>query len=154
MTRRKTSPQKKESETVLSHRVTKFGLQFNVRKPIQKHYYTATGGSRKSIKDSRDFMTAEFRSDQAEIKNQLNEMQSKLEVLTTRVNEVDERVSDIEDKLIAKRETEEKRDKQLKDHEDTLREINDSLRKKNLRLIGVPEAPKGTEDQNMYLNKF
>ena len=40
-------------------------------------------------------------------------MQSKLEVLTTRVNEV-ERVSDIEDKLMARRETEEKREKQLK----------------------------------------
>ena len=42
--------------------------------------------------------------------------------------------------MIAKRETEEKRDKQLKDHEDRLREINDSLRKKNLCLIGVPEG--------------
>ena len=72
--------------------------------------------------------------------NQLNEMQSKLEVLMTRVNEVEEQVSDIEEKLMAKRETEEKRDKQLKDHEDRLREISDSLRKKNLRLIGVPEG--------------
>ena len=45
-------------------------------KPIQKHYYKATGGSRKKHKDSRDFMTAEFRYNQAEIKNQLNEMQS------------------------------------------------------------------------------
>ena len=54
----------------------------------------------KSIKDSRDFMTAEFRSNQAEIKNQLNEMQYKLEVLTTTVKEVEERGSDIEDKLI------------------------------------------------------
>ena len=62
-------------------------------------------------------------------------------------------MGDIEDKLMAKRETEEKRDRQLKDHEVRLREINDSLRKKNLRLIGVPEAPKGTEGQNMYLNK-
>ena len=94
----------------------------------------------KSIKDSRDFMTAEFRANQAEIKNQLNETQSKLEVLMMRVNKVEERVSDIEDKLMAKRETEEKRDKQLKDHEDRLREINDSLRKKNLNLIGVPKA--------------
>ena len=90
----------------------------------------------------RDFMTAEFRSNQAEIKNQLNEMQSKLEILTTRVNEVEERVSDIEDKLMATRKTEETRDKQLKDHEDRLREINDSLWKKNLHLIG---APKGAE---------
>ena len=31
----------------------------------------------KSMKDSRDFMTGEFRSNQAKIKNQLNEMQSK-----------------------------------------------------------------------------
>ena len=51
-------------------------------------------------------------------------------------------MSDIEDKLMAKRETEEKRDKQLKDREDRSREINDSLRKKNLRLIGFPECAK------------
>ena len=59
-----------------------------------------------------------------------------------RVNEVEEQVIDIEDKLMAKRETEEKRDKQLKDHEDRLKEINDSLRKKNLCLIGFPEGTK------------
>ena len=69
-------------------------------------------------------------------------MQSKLEVLMMRVNEVEERVSDIEDKFMAKRETEVKRDRQLKDKEDRLREINDSLRKKNLHLIGVPEGAK------------
>ena len=93
----------------------------------------------KSIKDSRDFTTAEFRSNQAEIKNQLNEMQSKLEVLMTRVNDVEGRVSDIENKLMARTEAEEKREKQLKDHEERFREINDSLRRKNLHIIGVPE---------------
>lgn len=81
----------------------------------------------KSIKDSRDFVTAEFRSNQAKIKNPLNEKQSKLQVLMMRVNKVEEQVSDIEDKLMAKNEAEEKREKQLKDHEDRLREINDSL---------------------------
>ena len=39
-------------------------------------------------KSITDFVTAEFRSNQAEIKNKLNEMQSKLDVLTTRVDEV------------------------------------------------------------------
>ena len=57
-----------------------------------------------------------------------------------RVNEVEERVSDIEDKLMARKEAEEKREKQLKDHKERLREINDSLRRKNLHLIGVPEG--------------
>ena len=141
MTRRKTSPQKKESETVLSPTELQ-NLDYNSMSESQfrSTIIQLLVALEKSIKDSRDFMTAEFRANQAEIKNQLNEMQSKLEVLTTRVNEVEERVSDLEDKLIAKRETEEKRDKQLKDHEDRLREINDSLRKKNLRLIGVPEG--------------
>ena len=67
-------------------------------------------------------------------------------------------MSDIEDKLMAKRETEEKRDKQLKDHEDRIREINDSLRKKNLCVIGGPkgaERDRGSEyvfEQNIAEN--
>ena len=50
-------------------------------------------------------------------------------------------MSDREDKLMARRETGERREKQLKDHEDRLRELHDSLRRKNLRLIGVAEGP-------------
>ena len=46
---------------------------------MQKHKYKAPGDSGKSMKDSRDFMTAEYRSNQAKIKNQLNVMESKLE---------------------------------------------------------------------------
>ena len=65
---------------------------------------------KKSIKDSRDFVTAELGSNQTEIKNRLNEMQSKLDVLTAKVNEVEERVSDIEDKLMVRKEVEEKRE--------------------------------------------
>ena len=51
------------------------------------------------------------------------------------------------------KEAEEKREKQLKDHEERLREINDSLRRKNLRLIGVPDGVERTEVQKVYLNK-
>ena len=43
---------------------------------------------------------------------------------------------------MANRETEKKEKKQLKDHEERLHEINDSLRRKNIRLIGVPEGIK------------
>ena len=57
-----------------------------------------------------------------------------------RVNEVEERVSDIEDKMMVRKEAGEKREKQLKDHEEKVREINESLRRKNLCLIGVPES--------------
>ena len=40
------------------------------------------------------------------------------------------KVNDIEDKLMARKETEEKKRKTIKDHEERLREINDSLRRK------------------------
>ena len=80
-------------------------------------------------------------------------MQSKLEVFMTRVNEVEEWVIDIEDKLVARKEAEEKKRKTLKDYEEKLREIKDSLRRKNLRLIGVAEGDEGTEDLKVYLNK-
>ena len=109
MTRRKNSPQKKESETDLSPTELQ-NLDYNSMSESQfrSTIIKLLVALEKSIKDSRDFMTAEFRSNQAEIKNQLNEMQSKLEVLTTRVNEVEELVSDTEEKLVAERETEEK----------------------------------------------
>ena len=55
-----------------------------------------------------------------------------------RVNELGERVSATEDKLMAKRKAEEKTEKQLKDHEERLREITESLRRKK-RMIAVPQ---------------
>ena len=47
----------------------KIWKQFNVEKPIQKHNYKGTSGfgEKKNIKNSRDFMLAEFRSNQTEI---------------------------------------------------------------------------------------
>ena len=58
-------------------------------------------------------------------------MQFQLHGLKARVNEVEERMSDIEDKLMERKEAEEKREKQLV-HEECLREINDSLIRKNI----------------------
>ena len=87
MTRRKTLHQRKESETVPLPQSYKIWITMSERQ-FRSTIVKLLEALEKSIKDSRDFMTAEFRSNQAEIKNQLNEMQSKLEVLTTRVNEV------------------------------------------------------------------
>ena len=51
-------------------------------------------------------------------------------------------MSNIEDKSKARKEAEERRVKQLKDHKERLREINNSLRRKNLRIIVIPESAK------------
>ena len=86
MTRKKNSPKKKESETVLSATELQ-NLDYN---SISESQFRSTiikllVALEKSIKDSRDFMTAELTSYQAKIINQLNEMQPKLEVLTMRL---------------------------------------------------------------------
>ena len=91
MTRRKNSPRKKESETVLSATELQ-NLDYNLMSENQfrNTIIKLLVALEKSIKDSRDFITAEFTPNQVKIKNQLNEMQSKLEVLMTTVNEVEE----------------------------------------------------------------
>ena len=68
-----------------------------------------------------------------------------------RVNEVEERMSHIEDKLMIRKEAEEKR-KKTRYHEERLREINDSLRRKNLCIIGVPEDTKRDRGPQSYWN--
>ena len=109
MTRRKDSPQNKELKTILSPTELQ-NLYYNSMSESQFRSTTIKllVALEKSIKYSRDFTTAEFRSNQFKIKNKLNEMQSILKVLKMRVNEVEERVSHIEDKLMARKETEEK----------------------------------------------
>ena len=48
------------------------------------------------------------------------------------------------------KEAEEKREKQLGDHEERLREINGSLRRKNLHIAGVPEVLRRREGHKVY----
>jgi len=60
-------------------------------------------------------------------------------VLTARINEAEERISDIEDQMMENKEAEKKRDKQLLDHKGRIREISDTIRRNNIRKIGIPE---------------
>ena len=114
MTKRKIHHERKNGKQYSLPQSHRIWITIRCQKTNQKHNCKATGGSGKSIKDSRNFMTAEFRSNQVEIKNRLKEMQSKLDVLTARVNEVEERVSDIEDKLMVGKKAEEKKRKTIK----------------------------------------
>ena len=104
MTRRKNSPQKEEPGAVLSAtELQNMDYYLMSQSQFRSTIIKLLVALEKSIKDSRDFMTAEFKSNQAKIKNQLNEMQSKLEVLMMRVNDVEERVRDIQHKFMARR---------------------------------------------------
>ena len=79
----------------------------------------------------------------------MNEMQSKLDTLTARVNDAEEQISELEDKMIEKKGTEEAWEKQIKAQEIRLREINDTMKYSNIRIIRIPEGverERGIED--------
>ena len=71
MTRKKNSPQKKESETGFSAiELQNLDYSSMSRSKFRSTIIQLLVALEKSIKDSRDFMTAGFRSNQAKIKNQ------------------------------------------------------------------------------------
>ena len=52
-------------------------------------------------------------------------------------------MSDIEDKMMVRKETEEKRETQLRAHEERFRKVNDTLRRKNI-CLGFQGSPGGS----------
>ena len=81
-----------------------------------------------------------MRTNLAEINNSMNQMQSKLDALTARVNEAEERISELEDEMIEKKEREETWLKKLQFQECRIREITDSMKCSNVRVIGIPKG--------------
>ena len=53
---------------------------------------------------------------------------------------MEERISNIEDSNAEVLQMEEERELRLKRNKETLQEISDSIRKSNIRIIGIPEG--------------
>ena len=81
----------------------------------------------------------EVKSSQDEIKNAITELQSQMDATAARMDEAEQRIGDIEDKLIENNEAEKKREIKAKEHDLRIREISDSLKRNNIRIIGVSE---------------
>ena len=67
-------------------------------------------------------------------------MQSKLDALTARVNDEEERIGKLEDGLVEEKAKTETWLKKIQTQECRLQEINDSMKRSNVRIIGIPEA--------------
>ena len=76
-----------------------------------------------------------------------------MEALTARINEAEERISDIEDQMTQNKEAEQKRDKQLLDHEGRIREISDTIRRNNIRIIGNSRRRGNREGSRRYIGE-
>ena len=69
------------------------------------------------------------------------------------MDEAEQRISDIEDKLMENNEAEKKREIKGKGHDLRTREISDSLKRNNIRIIGVPEEKEREIGVEGYVSK-
>ena len=93
-----------------------------------------------NVNENIESLRVEMRANMAEIKNSMSQMQSKLEALTVRVNEAEERISELEDGLVEDKAKIESGLKKIHAQECRLREITDSMKRSNVRIIGIPEG--------------
>ena len=77
-----------------------------------------------------------------------------MEALTARINEAEERITNTEDQVMENKEAEKKRDKQLLDHEGRIQEISDTIKRNNIRIIGIPEEEERERGAEGILEKI
>ena len=70
----------------------------------------------------------------------MNQMQSKSDILMARVNEAEEQISEFEDGMVEEKAETETWLKKIHSQECRLREITDSMKRFNVRIIGIPKG--------------
>ena len=91
----------------------------------------------KNVTENIESLRMEMRVNLTEIKNSMSQMQSKLEALMARVTEAEERISELEDGLVEEKRKIEAGLKKIHTHECRLREITDSMKGSNVRIISI-----------------
>ena len=85
--------------------------------------------------------------------NAINEIKNTLEA-TNRITEAENRISELEDRMVEINESERKKEKQVKRNEDNLRDLQDSAKHSNIRIIGVPEEKDKKKDHEKILEEI
>ena len=85
--------------------------------------------------------------------NAINEIRNTLEA-TNRITEAEDRISEIEDRMVEINESERKQEKRIKRNEDNLRDLQDDMKRSNIRIIGVPEEEDKKKDHEKILEEI
>ena len=86
--------------------------------------------------------------------NAINEIKNTLEATSSRIMEAEDRISEVEERMVEINESERKKEKRITRNEDDLREIQDSVKCPNIRIIGVPEEEDKKKDHNKILEEI
>ena len=71
--------------------------------------------------------------------NAITEIKNTLEGTNNRITEAEDRISEVEDRMVEINEAERKKENRIKRNEDNLRDLWDTVKWPNIRIIGVPE---------------
>ena len=139
MTKQRNSPQKKEQEEITARDLTNTDTSKMSEQEFKTTIIKILAGVEKRF-ESLSAEIKEVKASQDEVKNTITELQSLMDAVVARMDEAQQRISDVEDKLMENDEAENKREIKSKAHDFRIREISDSLKRDNIRIIGVPEG--------------
>jgi Mg2+ and Co2+ transporter CorA len=69
----------------------------------------------------------------------MKQIQNTMEGYSSRIEQIEDRISELEDETEIKGKTEEKLLKQLKTYERNMQELTNSIKRQNLRIMGLEE---------------
>ena len=85
--------------------------------------------------------------------NVINEIKNTLEAKNSRITEAEDRISEVEGRMVEMNESERIKEKRIKRNEDNLRDLQDSVKRPNIQLIGVPEE-EDRKTMRKYLRRY
>ena len=83
--------------------------------------------------------------------NAINEIKNTLEGSNSRIMEAEDRISEVEDRMVEINEADWKKEKRIKRNEDNLRDLQDNMKRSNIRIIGVPKEEDQKKDHEKIL---
>src|SRR5574337_1144984 len=91
----------------------------------------------------------EIKESQYKMNNAINEIKNTLEATNSRITEAEDRISELEDRMVEINESERIKEKRIKRNEDNLRDLQDNIKRSNIRIIGVPEEDKKKDHEKI-----
>ena len=86
--------------------------------------------------------------------NAINEIKNTPEATNSRITEADDRISELEDRMVEINESQREKEKRIKRNEDNLRDLQDSVKRPNIRIIGISEEEDKKKDHEKILEEI
>ena len=120
-------------------------------KDVEPYGGLRTKGKKKTFEQ---YIKEEIKKSQYIMNNAISEIKNTLEATNSRITEAEDRISELEDRMVEINESERIKEKRIKRNEDNLRDLQDNIKRYNIRIIGVPEEEDKKKDHEKILEEI